>query len=156
VVRALRGRGRRPLVLVDVAVPRDIEPAAGQLEGVFVHSIDALRTIVDRNLARRRHEAPKVERIVDGEVDRFARWVGSLEATPTVVELRARFEKIRQEELERHLRHFDPAERERLEAMTRGLINKLLHLPTTRLRSLDLHSEEGQACLTAVREAFGL
>src|SRR5207249_2824365 len=114
--RAMRERGGRPLVFVDIAVPRDVDPAVSRLDNVFVYPIDALQTIVDQNLSRRRREAPKVEAIVDGEVERFFRWMRSLEVTPLVRQLRDRFESIRNEELRRHFSHLSSAERERAAA----------------------------------------
>jgi glutamyl-tRNA reductase len=153
---ATRGRRNRPLVFVDIAVPRDVDPEASRLENVFVYSIDALHTIVDQNLSRRSRELPKVEAIVEQEALGFFRWKRSLQVIPTVVELRERFEQIRAQELERHLRHFAPGERERIEALTRGLVNKLLHQPTTKIKSFDTASDEGLTRLEALREAFGL
>lgn len=156
VAAAMRTRGSRPLVFVDIAVPRDVDPAVARIDNVFVHTIDALRTIVDQNLARRQREVPRVEAIVDDEVERFFRWMRALEVTPVVVDLRERFETIRREELERHLRHFAPADHQRLEALTRGLVNKLLHRPTTRIKSLDPDSEDGVIRLETVRALFDL
>lgn len=154
--RAMRERGDRPLVFVDIAVPRDVDSAAARLDNVFVYPIDALRTIVDQNLARRRRETPRVEAIVDAEVERFFQWMRSLEVTPIVRRLLARVERIRAEELRRHESHLSQAERERLDALTKSLVNKLLHLPITRIKSFDLDSQEGLVRLDAVRELFGL
>jgi glutamyl-tRNA reductase len=156
VKHAMRERGSRSLVFVDIAVPRDVDPAVAKLDNVFLYSIDALQTIVDQNLARRRREAPRVEAIVAEEVDRFFQWMRSLEATPIVRQLCDRFEKIRAEELQRHLSHLPNADRERLEALTKGIVNKLLHNPITRIKAFDLESEDGLIRLDAVRELFAL
>ena len=156
IAAALRRRPHRPLVLLDLAVPRDVDPAAASLENVFLHSIDALRGLVDQSLARRQRELPRAESIVLGECGRFLSWWRGLGATPVVRELREHFEKVRTEELARSLRHFSPQEHERVERLTRALVNKLLHLPTTRLKSFDPDSREGIMRLDAVRELFAL
>jgi len=156
VAAALRRRPRRPLVLLDLAVPRDVEPAAAELENVFLYPVDALRGLVEQSLARRRREAPRADAIVVEECERFLGWWRGLGATPVVRELREHFERVRAEELARNLRHFSPEEHERVERLTRALVNKLLHLPTTRLKSFDLQSREGVVRLDAVRELFAL
>ncbi|MGI0149799.1 MAG: glutamyl-tRNA reductase, partial [Thermoplasmata archaeon] len=142
--------------LVDMAVPRDVDPAVARLDSVFLYSLDSLQTIVDQNLARRRREAPHVEEIVEQEVERFFQWTRSLEVTPIVRELRERFETVRTEEIRRHLHLFPHVDRASLEALTKGLVNKLLHRPTTRIKALNLDSEEGLIRLDAVRELFDL
>lgn len=154
--RVMRPRGDRPLVIVDIAVPRNVDPAVDRLDSVFSYSIDALQTIVDANLVRRRREVPRVEAIIDEEVDSFFKWVRSLEVTPVVRALRERFEQIRAEEVRRHERDFDGAARERLDALTQGLVNKLLHGPTVRIKQFDLDSEDGLVRLDTVRDLFGL
>jgi glutamyl-tRNA reductase len=151
---AQRRRGGRPLVLVDVAVPRDVEPRAGALENVFLHDVDALQALVDQSLARRRREVPRVEAIAAEEADRWQAWVRGLEAAPVVRELRAHFERVCAQELAEGLRHFPVEEQPRVERLTRSLVNKLLHLPTTRLKSLDLDGEHGGLRLDTVRRLF--
>jgi glutamyl-tRNA reductase len=156
VAAALRRRPRRPLVLLDLAVPRDVEPEAADLENVFLYPVDALRGLVDQSLARRRREVPRAEAIALQECERFLAWWRGLGATPVLRELREHFERVRAEELERSRRHFSPHEHERVERLTQSLVNKLLHLPTTRLKSLDVGSREGALRLDAVREIFAL
>jgi glutamyl-tRNA reductase len=156
IAAALRRRPRRPLVLLDLAVPRDVEPEAGDLENVFLYPVDALRGLVDQSLARRRREVPRVEAIALEECERFLAWWRGLGATPVVRELREHFERVRTEELARSRRLFSPQEHERVERLTLSLVNKLLHLPTTRLKSFDPGSREGAVRLDAVRELFAL
>ncbi|HEY7412295.1 MAG TPA: glutamyl-tRNA reductase [Vicinamibacteria bacterium] len=153
---AMRERGRRPMVVMDIAVPRDVDPAAARLDNVFLHSIDALRALVDQNLTRRRHAVPRVLAIVDEEVARFFDWVRALGVTPVVRALREHFESLREAELERHRKHFDPALHARLDALTRALVNKLLHQPTTAIKGFDRSTHEGLLRLDAARELFGL
>jgi glutamyl-tRNA reductase len=156
VAAALRRRPHRPLVLLDLAVPRDVEPEAGSVENVFLYPVDALQGLVDQSLARRRREVPRAEAIAGEECGRFLAWWRGLAATPVLRELREHFERVRSEELARSRRHFPPEEQERLDRLTQSLVNKLLHLPTTRLKSLDPRSREGAQRLDAVRELFAL
>jgi len=156
ITAALRRHPHRPLVLLDLAVPHDVEPESGSLENVFLYPVDALRGLVDQSLARRRREAPRAEAIAGEECGRFLAWWRGLAATPVVRELREHFERVRAEELARSRRHFAPEEQERLDRLTQSLVNKLLHLPTTRLKSFDPGSREGAQRLDAVRELFAL
>jgi glutamyl-tRNA reductase len=154
--RAMRERAGRVLVCVDLAMPRDVDPAVAKLDNVFVYALEALKTIMEQNLSRRRREVPRVEGIVEDEVEKFFLWARSLEVTPVVRELRERFEAIRQEELRKHMSQFREDQRGHVEALTRSLVNKLLHHPTTRIKGFDLESEDGLVRLDAVRELFDL
>jgi glutamyl-tRNA reductase len=153
---AMRRRGNRPLVLVDIAVPRDVDPEVERLEGVFLHDMDSLKGFVDRSLEKRRDEARRGEEIVEEEVDRLMAWLSGLGATPVVRALRERFEEVRLEELEKGLKHFAEEDRPRVERLTRALVNKLLHLPTTRLKAVDAGSEAGAERLALIRDLFAL
>lgn len=153
---AMRDRAGRPLLMLDLAVPRDVEPAAATIAGVTLLSIDAIERVVDGNLARRVSEVPAVEHIVDEELARFESWRRSLGVTPLLRELRAHFEQVRNEELDRLLKHAPSDERHRAERLTRALINKLLHHPTISIRDADPSSETGRWQLEAARELFAL
>jgi glutamyl-tRNA reductase len=129
----------RPLFLIDIAVPRDVEPNAGEIEQVFLYNIDDLQAIVRENIERRSGEIGRAEQIVDDEVQKFATWQRSRQAIPTVVALRQRFETIRQAELERldtKLAGLPPEARGRVDEITRLIIEKLLLNPTEQLKSL--------------------
>jgi glutamyl-tRNA reductase len=154
--RAMHNRGERSLVLVDIAVPRDVDPACAHLDNVFVYSIDALKTIVDQNLSRRRREVPKVEAIVEEEIEGFFEWVRSLEVAPIVRGLTQHFEAIRAEEVRRQIHRLPGADRNQIEALTKAIINKILHNPITRIKAFDRESEDGLIRLDTVRELFGL
>jgi glutamyl-tRNA reductase len=128
----------RPLFLIDIAVPRDVDPAAGEIEQVFLYNIDDLQSIVRENVARRGAEVMRAEQIVDEEVQKFSSWQRSLEAVPTIVALRQRFEAIRKSELERlepKLAGLSPDARARVEEITRLLVEKLLLHPTEQLKN---------------------
>jgi glutamyl-tRNA reductase len=128
----------RPLFLIDIAVPRDVDPAAGEIEQVFLYNIDDLQSIVRENVARRGAEVMRAEQIVEEEVQKFSSWQRSLEAVPTIVALRQRFEAIRTSELERlepKLAGLSPEARSRVEEITRLLVEKLLLHPTEQLKN---------------------
>lgn len=144
----------RPLFIFDLAVPRDVDPQVGELEGVRLFNIDHLSAIAEENLARRRQEAAKAEAIVEQEVARFLRWWDSREALPIVRQLHRRAEETRRRELERALRRLGdlpPQERRVLEAMTRSIVKRLLHDPT-----LALKRHPSKAYLQAARLLFDL
>jgi glutamyl-tRNA reductase len=129
----------RPLFIIDIAVPRDVEPEAADIEQVFLYNIDDLQAIVHDNLSRRTAEIGKAEMIVDAEVGRFAAWQRSRGAIPTVVALRQRFEAIRRAELDRlepKLALLPPEARGRVEEITRLIVEKLLLQPTEQLKRL--------------------
>ena len=135
----MRSRRDRPLFIIDIAVPRDVESTAGDLDQVFLYHMDDLQSIVNENLARRSTELAGAEAIVDQEVARFASWLQSREIVPTIVALRQRFESIRQAELSRldaKLAGMPPEARARVDEVTRLLVEKLLLTPTEHLKTL--------------------
>jgi glutamyl-tRNA reductase len=154
----MRPRRRRPLFVIDIAVPRDVEPDAGSLDQVFLYNIDDLRAIVKENLARRTAELDRAERIVADEVSRFVTWMQSREIIPTVIALRERFEAIRRAELARlepKLGSLPPETRARIDDVTRLIVEKLLLMPTEQLKGL---SDEATmvSCADALNRLFGL
>jgi glutamyl-tRNA reductase len=152
---AMKIRRNRTLLLIDLAVPRDVDPGAAKLPNVFLHDLDALAGIVAQSLEQRRAEIPRVEAIIEEEVVRFMRWHRSLELKPTVTAFRSRFERIAQEELERHRGRFRPEDQPALESLARGIVQKLLHRPTTLLNRAGEDSA-GIRRVDAVRELFGI
>jgi glutamyl-tRNA reductase len=135
----MRPRRNRALFIIDIALPRDVEPAAGEIEQVFLYNIDDLQAVVAENVARRASEIARAEAIVAEEVEKFARWLRSRGAIPTVVALRQRFEAIRRAELERldfKLSALSPDARSRVDEVTRLIIEKLLQMPTEQLKTL--------------------
>ncbi len=136
----MRPRRHRPLFVIDIAVPRDVESSAGDLDQVFLYNIDDLRTIVQENLARRTAELQRADDIVREEVDRFVTWMQSREVVPTVIALRQRFESIRQSELQRlesKLSGLSPEARARVDEITHLIVEKLLLTPTEQLKTLN-------------------
>jgi len=135
----MRPRRNRPLFIIDIAMPRDVEPEAGEIEQVFLYNIDDLQATVRENLARRAGEVQHAEAIVSEEVERFGAWFRSRGAIPTVVALRERFEAIRRSELERlefKLSTLPPDARARVDEITHLIVEKLLLTPTEQLKAL--------------------
>lgn len=133
----MRTRRHRPLFIIDIAMPRDVEPAAGEIEQVFLYNIDDLQATVRENLARRASEVARAETIVGEEVDKFAGWLRSRGAIPTVVALRQRFEAIRRSEVDRLLKasSLPPEARAKVDEITRLIVEKLLLTPTEHLKA---------------------
>jgi glutamyl-tRNA reductase len=158
VERARRARSARPLFLIDIAVPRDIEPTAGRLNGVFVYDLDDLHAVADANLRERRKEAAAAEALVDREVREFIDWRASLEAVPLLVELRRRGDEVRRAELDKvraRLGPLTPEQEQALEAATSALVAKLLHAPTVYLKEMARNGHAAEA-VALVRRLLGL
>ena len=158
-VEAATGRRRSdPLFIIDIAVPRDVDPTVAEIEQVFLYNVDDLQGIVSENLARRGAEIARAEAIVAEELARFTSWHRSRRAIPTVVALRQRFDDIRRAELRRleaKLGALSPEARMRIDEVTRLIVEKLLLEPTEQLKALP--DEETQAAYTeAVNRLFRL
>jgi glutamyl-tRNA reductase len=154
-VRARRGR---PLLLVDLAVPRDVDPAFAAIDGCFVYDLDDLEGIVSASLAGRRSEAIEAERIVSEEAERFRAWQASLAVVPAIASLRARAEEIRAAELARmeaRLGRLPESDRDAVDTVTTQIVNKLLHLPTVRMKEAAV-TPDGVLYADVVRHLFGL
>jgi len=154
VERALRARRRRPIFMVDLAVPRDIEPEAGELDDVFLYTVDDLAQIVSDNRDARRSAVDQAEVIIEMQVGQFMRWMQARENVPLIRALREQGEQARRQELERALRLLqrgdDPAAV--LEALSQGLTNKLLHAPTQALN--EAAGDEGRALTEILSRLF--
>ena len=158
VSQALRSRRGRRLLLVDLAVPRDLDPAIGELDGCYLYDIDDLEQIVVETLSLRRREAERAETIVAAEAERFHEWHASLDVVPAIASLRARAEEIREAELQKAeslLARLDESQRRAVEAVTAQIVNKLLHLPTVRMKQAAA-AADGVLYAETVRHLFGL
>jgi glutamyl-tRNA reductase len=154
----LPGRGGRPLLVVDIAVPRDVDPAVGRLSGVTLLNMDDLKAFVDAGMAERRREIGAVNEIIAEEVGRFVEVTAQREAAPLVAALRARAEELRQAELARYrgrLSGLDERQREAVEGVTRRVLAKLLHEPTVQLKA-SAGSGRGDQLAEALRILFDL
>ncbi|HIC90390.1 MAG TPA: glutamyl-tRNA reductase, partial [Anaerolineae bacterium] len=155
---AMHMRRNRPLFLIDIAVPRDIDSAVGNLPNVFLYDIDDLQKVVEANLEQRRQEIPRVQAIVKAEVADFMAWFRALDVVPTIVDLRQHAERIREAELQRALRqlsHLSDREQNVIHSLSQRIVNKILHQPTVRLKQ---HANDGEAYryAEAIRDLFGL
>jgi len=158
VERAMEWRGYRPLLFVDIAVPRDVDPSVSQIENVHLYDIDDLERVAEANRQRRRREIPKVEAIVQEELGAFMAWFQSLHVLPTITELREWAHDIRQSELEQALRRLGSLSERQLavvEALSQRIVNKLLHVPTVNLKER-ASGGDGHLYALALRELFAL
>ena len=153
----MAAREGRPLLLIDIAVPRDIDPACAEIEGVTLRDIDDLQAVVEHNLAGRAADVPAADAIVEEEIVRFARWLGTLDARPTIAALRGRADEIVERVLEENAGRWESASARdlaRIEALARAVTSRLLHEPTIRLASLDAERRHGSVEL--LRDLFAL
>ncbi len=157
-VRAVMAqRQNKPIFMIDISVPRNIDPAVKRVYNAFAYDIDDLNQIVDRNLSRRRLEVAKVEKIVDDEVAKFVDWHRSLEVTPTIKYLVEKCEAVRKEEVRRSAKHFTREQLEMIDAMTQSIVSKILHSPIARLRdSGNGGADDSPFWVDAVRNIFAL
>lgn len=154
----LRLRKYRPMFLIDLSVPRNFDPQINELDNVYLYDIDDLSAVAVENLEERGREAEKAESIVDEEIDAFTRWLSSLDAVPTIVALREKFEAIRRAELDRTLSSLPgigEKERSAMEAVTAAIVNKILHSPLTHLKHEGTRREEAMY-LDAARRLFDI
>jgi glutamyl-tRNA reductase len=155
----MAARNGRPLVLIDIAVPRDIEHACAELAGVTLLDIDDLQTAVQRNISVREGERERAETIVEEEIQRFARWMGQLDVRPTIRALRETGDTIVEQVLnenEGRWESLSPRDRARVEALARAVMQRALHEPTLRLKALADDTRSGHGRLQIARELFGL
>jgi len=158
VKNALKKRNNNPMILMDIAVPRDIDPETRKIDYVFYHDLDSLNIIVEQNLSKRKSEIPKVEKIIEEEIDNFWEWYNSLQAAPAIKDLRDFFEDIRNEEVEKNKNKFSSDDQEKLDIVTKRIINKILHHPTIELRKSDKASTSVEAStkIGIIRDLFGI
>jgi glutamyl-tRNA reductase len=157
VAQVMAQRRGRPLLLIDLAVPRDIDAACGQLDGVTLRDIDDLQAVAERNRRVRQAEARRAEGIIEQEIQQFAVWLGSLEVLPTLAALRAHATEIAEQvvaENDGKWESASPRDRARIDAVARAVVNRLLHEPTARMK--EMHDDRVHARMALVRDLFGL
>jgi glutamyl-tRNA reductase len=155
--QVMAARGGRPLLLIDLAVPRDIDSACAGLDGVSLYNIDDMQAVVERNRTVRQGEARKAEGIIEQEVQQFAMWLGSLGVLPTLIALRVHATEVAEQVLRENARKWEglsERDRERLDAIARTIVNRLLHAPTARLK--ELRDDRVHTRTAMIRELFGL
>jgi len=156
--RFLKTRKNRPMFFIDIAVPRDIDPNLNDLDGIFVYDIDDLQQVVSSHLGDRKREAERAEALVADEVERFESRLQTLEVVPTIVSLQEHLETVRQAEIDRlrgRLGELSPEQEMAVEALTKGIINKIMHTPITTLKSA-AKDPEATTVIDLVRKLFNL
>jgi glutamyl-tRNA reductase len=154
----MRRRKQRPLFLIDIAVPRDLDPAINDLDNVYLYNIDDLKEVVELNVERRQEEAVKAERLVAEETLKFMDWLATLGVFPTIISLREKASTICQTEIKKSLGHMGPLSEEQeqaLEVLTQSIVNKLLHDPIMYLKN-NHHRKRSRQELDLIRRIFNL
>lgn len=158
VEEVIRIRRNRPMFFIDMAVPRDIDPDANQLDNVYVYDIDDLNNVIETNLEERKREAARAEEIVLGEVGSFARWLDAQQVTPTIVSLRRKFEEVKKAEVAKAVAMLgsdDPKARKVVESLAASMLNKILHAPIAAMKK-EVDGRSPMEVVAAVREIFDL
>jgi glutamyl-tRNA reductase len=154
--KVMKERKQRQVFLIDISVPRNIDPEINGLENVYLYNIDDLQGVVDANVSERQQEAEKAEKIVEDEIETFLKWQSSLDSVPTIKALRERAEEMKKEELDRLLNKIadlGEKDREAIEYMATALMNKLIHPPTAALKD---SSEDKESLVALVRKLYGI
>jgi len=155
---AIQKRKNKPIFLIDIAVPRDIAPEVNELENVYLYDIDDLQNVVNANMEERQKEAESAMEIINQEVTKFNYWFSTLDAIPTIVEMRNRAEDMRAFEVDKTLKnmeHLSSENKEAINQLTKSLVNKILHKPTINLKK-KTQSHDGHIYLKAIRDLFHL
>jgi glutamyl-tRNA reductase len=155
---SLDARGDRPLCVLDIALPRDVDPAVGELDNVFLYNIDDLQAVIASSLERRRSNLPTAEQLIASETERYWEWLAGLEAVPVVTQFRSRMEQLREQEVAealKKLQHLTVEDREAIERLSRAMMNKFMHEPSVRLKAAAANGR-GLGIVDAARYLFGL
>jgi glutamyl-tRNA reductase len=155
----LSKRRNRPMFFIDIAVPRDVDPEMNKLDGIFVYDIDDLQQVVTSHISDRKVEADRAEAIVENEVEKFLAKLQTLDVVPTIVSLQEHLETVRQAEIDRlrgRLGTLTPEQEMAVDALTKGIINKIMHTPITTLKTAARESSEATTVIDLVRKLFNL
>jgi len=156
--KAIQKRKNKPIFLIDIAVPRDIAPEVNELENVYLYDIDDLQNVVNANMEERQKEAENAMDIIKHEVTKFNNWFSTLDAVPTIVEMRNQAEDMRKIEVEKNLKnmdHLSSDDKDSIHLLTQSIVNKILHKPTINLKK-KTQSQDGHIYLKAIRHLFHL
>ncbi len=154
--KVMKERKNRPVFIIDISVPRNIDPEINKIDNVYLYDVDDLQEVVDTNIHGRKKEAEKAEKIIDEEVEKFIRWMTSLNSVPTIVALRQRAEEIKAEELEKFRKRFPDLDEDKLKAvayLAASITNKLIHPPTVALKE---DSEDRDELIAMIKKLYGL
>jgi glutamyl-tRNA reductase len=158
VEQVIRRRRNRPMFLIDIAVPRNIDPTVNEIDNAYLYDVDDLQSVIAANLKERRKAAEKAETIINEEIERFQHWLAGLEVAPTIAALRHRLEDIRRGELAKtlaHLKHLGPKEQEAIDSLTTAIVKKILHHPITVLKK-SCNDMVGEQYLDTIQRLFDL
>lgn len=154
--KVMKERKQKPVFIIDISVPRNIDPGINDMDNVYLYDVDDLKGVVDTNISERQKEAAKAEAIVEDEIETFKKWMMTLDSVPTVVALRERADAIRKEELERFFNRFPSLgekERKAVEGLAGAIINKLIHAPTVALKN---DAEDKDVLIALIKRLYGL
>jgi glutamyl-tRNA reductase len=154
--KVMKERKQRQVFIIDISVPRNIDPKINDLDNVYLYNIDDLQGIVDANMFERKKEAEKAERIIEEEIEPFFQWLSSLDSVPTIVALREKVEKIKNDEIGKLLNRFpdmDEKQRKAIEYMASSIINKFIHPPTIALKK---DSEDRDLMVAVIKKLYGI
>jgi len=156
--QVIHRRKNKPIFFIDIAVPRDIDPAVNQIDNAFLYDIDDLQQVIDANLKERFKEAMRAEQIVDDEVEAFCLKMQTRDVVPTIVQLRESLEKVRRDEIERnrrHLKDLSPEQQAAVDQITKSIVNKILHPPIEQLKQM-AHDPQGADLAEIIRKIFNV
>ncbi len=154
----IKERKNRPMFLIDISVPRNIDPAINSIDNIYLYNVDDLQGVVEANLKERAKEAKEAEKIIDEEIEKFYRWIKSLDVVPTIVALKKKMEEIRKGEVEKAISGMNGLQGKDilvLDAMTKAIVNKIIHDPVTHLKK-EANKVEGDFYIEAARRLFDL
>jgi glutamyl-tRNA reductase len=154
--KAMKERKHKPVFIIDISVPRNIDPEINKIDGVYLYDVDDLQGVVDTNMLERKKEAEKAEKIIDEEVEKFTKWMSSLDSVPTIVALRQKAEEIKNEEIEKFKNKFPDIDAEKMKAMeymATAIINKLIHPPTVALKE---DTEDRDELIAMIKKLYGI
>lgn len=155
-MKIMKERKQKPVFVIDISVPRNIDPEINKIDNVYLYDVDNLQDVVDTNLQGRRAEADKAEGIIGEEVEKFGRWMSALHSVPTIVALRQKAEEIRKEELEKFQNRFpdlDEAQMKAVDYLATAIVNKLIHPPTIALKD---DSEDRDELIALMKRLYGI
>jgi glutamyl-tRNA reductase len=154
--KVMKERKHKPVFIIDISVPRNIDPEINKIDNVYLYDVDDLQNVVDTNILERKKEAEKAEEIIDEEVEKFIKWMSSLDSVPTIVALRQKAEEIKNEELEKFRNKFPEIDAEKMKAieyMATAIINKLIHPPTVALKE---DTEDRDELIAMIKKLYGI
>ncbi|MBI5101658.1 MAG: glutamyl-tRNA reductase [Nitrospirae bacterium] len=154
--KVMKERRQKPVFIIDISVPRNIDPEINNLDNVYLYDVDNLQDVVDTNVQGRMAEAQKAEAIIDEEVEKFSRWMSALESVPTIVALRQKADEIRREELDKFINRFPDLDETKIKAvdyMAGAIINKLIHPPTVALKE---DVDDRDELIATIKKLYGL